>query len=96
MKALTSLVVILALTAMARADDQKIDLSSMTCRQFIQGEEKTTDVVLAWLLGFYSGENEPQVIDLVKLDSMRKSFTAFCKDQPGFRLTTAAEGILGK
>jgi acid stress chaperone HdeB len=101
-KTLTSLILGMAVTAMlvtatAQADNQqKIDLAAMTCRQFVQADDKSVDLVMAWLLGFYAGEDEPQVLDLAKLDTVRKSFMAFCKEQPGFRLTTAAEGIFGK
>jgi acid stress chaperone HdeB len=68
----------------------------MTCRQFVQSDDKSVDIVLAWLSGFYAGEQEPQVVDFTKLDNLRKSFMSFCKEQPGFRVTTAAEGIFGK
>jgi acid stress chaperone HdeB len=75
---------------------QKIDVSAMTCRQFLQTGETNNQVILAWFLGFYSEVENPQIIDLGNLDKLRDKLLTLCKDQPQFRMTTAAEGILGK
>jgi acid stress chaperone HdeB len=75
---------------------QKIDVSAMTCRQFQQTSEGDVQVMLAWFLGFYSEVEDPQVIDLSNLGRLRGKFLAFCKEAPDFRMTTAAEAILGK
>jgi hypothetical protein len=80
----------------AEADAQKIDVSAMTCRQFVRSNEANGQVILAWFLGFYSEVGNPQVIDLGKLDSFRQKLLTLCKEEPEFRMTTAAEGILGK
>ena len=82
--------------ATAKADAQKIDVSAMTCRQFVQSDEANSQVILAWFLGFYSEVANPQVIDLGKLHSFREKLLVFCKEELEFRMTTAAEGILGK
>jgi acid stress chaperone HdeB len=82
--------------ATAKADAQKIDVSAMTCRQFVQSNEANSQVVLAWFLGFYSEVENPQVIDLGKLQNFGEKLLTFCKEEPEFRMTTAAEGILGK
>ena len=77
-------------------DVQKIDVSAMTCQQFLQASEGNTQVILAWFLGFYSEVENPQIIDLGNLDKLREKLLTLCQDQPQFRMTTAAEGILGK
>jgi HdeA/HdeB family len=81
--------------ATAKVDAQKIDVSAMTCRQFVQ-DETNSQVILAWFLGFYSEVQNPQVIDLGKLQNFREKLLTFCKEEHEFRMTTAAEGILGK
>ena len=85
-----------ALATPANPEVQKIDVSAMTCRQFLQTSEGNVPVILAWFLGFYSEVENPQVIDLGNLGRLREKFLTFCKEQPEFRMTTAAEGILGK
>ena len=82
------------MTTAALAADQKIDLSAMTCRDFIASDQAKSTLILAWFLGFYGEEEDPQVIDLGKLEAARGQFADFCKQQPNFRMTVAAEGIL--
>jgi hypothetical protein len=84
------------LATLTNPEAQKIDVSAMTCSQFTQSDEARVNLILTWFLGFYADVQNPQVIDLAKLDNARGSFIAFCKQEPTFRLTTAAEGLLGK
>ena len=96
MRLFNSVVLAIALTTLGNAEAQKLDVSAMTCQRFLQTNEANIQVVLAWFLGFYSDVENPQIIDLDKLNNLRERFLTFCKQQPKFRLTTAAEGILGK
>jgi len=94
MKFLTTLALMAAMTTAALGTEQKIDLSAMTCSDFIKSDRTESTLILAWFLGFYGEEDAPQVIDLDKLEQARAQFSAFCKQQPNFRMTVAAEGIL--
>jgi acid stress chaperone HdeB len=96
MKLIKSGMLAIALTTLANAETRKIDVSAMTCQQFMQTSEANMQLILAWFLGFYSDVENPQVIDLGKLESLRERFLTFCKQQPEFRMTIAAEGMLGK
>jgi hypothetical protein len=96
MRLFNSVVLAIALTTPGKAEAQKFDVSAMTCQRFLQTSEAHSQVILAWFLGFYSEVENPQVIDVGKLDNLRERFQTFCKQQPQFRMTTAAEGILGK
>jgi len=93
-KLLLTLALMAAATTSAFATEQKIDLSAMTCRDFTASDQAKNTLILAWFLGFYGEEEDPQVIDLAKLEAARAQFTDFCKQQPNFRMTVAAEGIL--
>jgi len=84
------------LATQANPEVQKIDVSAMTCRQFLEASEGNIQVISAWFLGFHSEVENPQIIDLGNLDKLREKLMTFCKEQPLFRMTTAAEGILGK
>jgi HdeA/HdeB family len=93
-KLLITLALMAAMTTAVFASEQKIDLSAMTCRDFMASDQAKSTVILAWFLGFYGEEEDPQVIDLGKLEAARTQFADFCKQQPNFRMTVAAEGIL--
>jgi hypothetical protein len=94
MKLLTTLALIALMTTAAWGAEQKIDLSAMTCGDFMKSDQAKSTLILAWFLGFYGEEEDPQVIDLDKLEHARTQFTAFCQQQSSFRMTVAAEGIL--
>jgi len=94
MRLLTTLALVAAMTTAAWGNEQKIDLSAMTCSDFMKSDQPKSTLILAWFLGFYGEEEDPQVIDLDKLEQARTQFTAFCAQQPSFRMSVAAEGIL--
>jgi acid stress chaperone HdeB len=96
MKLLAIVTLTAAITATPTPNVQQIDLSSMTCQQFAQSDESRVDLIVTWFLGFYSEVHEPQVIDLGQFDDARAKFLNFCKQQPNFKLTAAADGLLGK
>jgi len=96
MRLFNCVVLAIALTTLGKAEAEKLDVSAMTCQRFLQISEVHSQVILAWFLGFYSEVENPQLIDFDKLDNLRDRFLTFCKQQPQFRMTTAAEGILGK
>jgi acid stress chaperone HdeB len=96
MKMIATLILAAAFTGVAAADDQKVNVSAMTCNQFVQTDPTKMNLIISWFVGFYSDPEDPQVIDLAKIDTVRANFIAFCKQQPGFRIDAAADGILGK
>jgi acid stress chaperone HdeB len=84
------------LATVTTAELQKVDVSAMTCSQFTQSDETRVNLILMWFMGFYAEVQNPQVIDLTRLESMRASFMTFCRQEPTWHVTTAAEGLLGK
>jgi hypothetical protein len=91
---LATLALMAVMTTAAFAGEQQIDLSAMTCRDFLASDQAKSTLILAWFVGFYGEEEDPQVIDLGKLEATRGQFIDFCKQQPNFRMTVVAEGIL--
>jgi hypothetical protein len=86
----------ISLTALNGADAQKLDLSEMTCTTFLQTDKDTSRQIIAWLSAFYTEEKSPQVVDVAALNELQKKFTDFCKLEPTFRISVAAEGLLGQ
>jgi acid stress chaperone HdeB len=95
MKILATIALSTALTTMTNAEVDTINLSAMTCRDFVQTDPVKVNLVIAWFMGFYGNVQDPQVIDLNKLEDVRGQFIAFCKQEPNFRMTATADGLLG-
>ena len=43
----------------------------MTCSDFMESDQAKSTLILAWFVGFYGEEEDPQVIDLDKLEQAR-------------------------
>ena len=73
---------------------QKLDLSTVTCKQFLDSGERTMSMVLMWLTGFFTDEDEPPVVDFDKLKTDGGKLSDYCRKNPTTNLMTAAEEIL--
>jgi hypothetical protein len=94
-KFFATIVFAISLSTTNGANAQKLDLSDMTCASFLQTDKDTSKQIIAWLSAFYTEETSPQIVDLAALNELQKKFTDFCKLEPTFHISIAAEGLLG-
>jgi acid stress chaperone HdeB len=97
MKALfgSALVLALALGSMpARAEI--IDLSTWTCTKFQNSGKEEIGVILAWLNGYYRGEDDPPIIDTDKFVEDAKKLGKYCAENPTVGLITAMDELFAK
>jgi acid stress chaperone HdeB len=80
----------------APADATVLDLSTMTCKQFVEGGEDEIKMVLTWLDGWYNGDEDEAIIDTDVFVASAKKFGSFCAANPTISIVTAADRILGK
>ena len=73
-----------------------LDLSTMTCKQFVEGSEDQIKMVLTWLDGWYNGDEDEAIIDTDKFVANAKQFGGVCAANPTISIVTAADRILGK
>jgi acid stress chaperone HdeB len=73
-----------------------LDLSTLTCRQFIEGGEDEIKMVLTWMDGWYKGDSDEAIIDTEVFVANAKKFGAYCAKNPTISIVNAAEEILGK
>jgi acid stress chaperone HdeB len=78
----------------ARAE--KIDFSTTTCKQFMEGHKDAIGVVLAWLDGYYRDENDPPIFDTDRFEENAKKLGAYCATHPTIGLITATDELFGK
>lgn len=83
----------LTLAAMpARADD--IDFSTLKCKDFISSEKSDIAIVLAWLEGYYTKENDPPILHSDKMAKDAKALSDYCNAHNDAGLITAAEAVM--
>ena len=61
MKMLTALFFGFCLLSGSAARAEKIDFSTTTCKQFMEGHKESIGIILAWLDGYYLEEDDPPV-----------------------------------
>jgi acid stress chaperone HdeB len=72
----------------------EIDLSTWTCQKFQSASKDDVGVILAWLDGYYKGENDPPIIDTDKFVSNAKKLGEYCSAHPDNGLITATDKLL--
>jgi acid stress chaperone HdeB len=73
-----------------------LDLSTMTCKQFIDGGDDTIKMVLTWMDGWYKGDSDEAIIDTDVFVENAKKFGTYCGKNPTMSIVNAAEAVLGK
>jgi len=64
-----------------------------TCKQFQSAGGDQAALILAWLDGYYRGEDDPPVINLDQLGANQKKLGAYCAAHPDTKLITAADSL---
>jgi acid stress chaperone HdeB len=72
-----------------------IDLSTMSCKQFVEGSPDEIKMVLTWMDGWYKGDSDDAIIDTEVFVENAKKFGAYCAANPTVSIVTAAEKLLG-
>ena len=73
-----------------------IDLTMMTCQEFLASNKDEIRIILAWLDGYYKDDQDPPVIDSNKLIAILKELNEYCASNPTTGLITAANKLFGK
>lgn len=73
-----------------------LDLSTMTCKQFVEGGDDTIKMVLTWMDGWYKGDSDEAIIDTDVFVENAKKFGTYCGKNPTMSIVNAAESVLGK
>jgi acid stress chaperone HdeB len=71
----------------------QIDLSAWTCSKFLSASKEDVGVILAWLDGYYTDEDDPPSIDTGKLVTNAKKLGEYCTAHPNDHLIDAADKL---
>jgi acid stress chaperone HdeB len=74
----------------------KLDLATMSCKQFLESGYDTIKMVLTWMDGWYKGDEENAIIDTDVFVENAKKFGTYCGKNPSISIVNAAEAVLGK
>jgi hypothetical protein len=97
MKARLLFIASLSAVLSAPADAQvTLDVSKITCRQFLIGDVVPTRSLSLWLSGYFSGKHDVTVINPTTLNPSTEKVKDFCIAHQDEMVMKAVEVVLGK
>jgi acid stress chaperone HdeB len=75
---------------------EDIDLSTMTCKRFVNADDETIKLILTWLDGYYKDQDDPPVIETRQLVEDAKKLGEYCGNHPDQGLITASDQVFTK
>jgi len=73
-----------------------LDLSLLTCREFLATDKDEIRIILAWLDGYYKDDQDPPILDTDALVANLKKLNEYCAANPTVGLITATDRLFGK
>ena len=98
MKSKLTLAVVLAtaLCAATPAQAERLDLSTIKCKDFVSSAKENIGLILMWLTGYYSDQDAPPVVDFDKMKEDAAKLAGYCAKNPTVGLITAAEETIAE
>ena len=78
------------------AGAQVVDLSTIKCKEFLESSKETIGYIMMWLDGYFTGEDDPAVVDFEKMKRKGMQLGEYCAKNPTHGLLTAAEDVMGQ
>ena len=94
MRVITASVIAAVVAAASPAPAQVVDLSTITCKDFVAAKKEVVVALMMWLSGYYTKDDDPAVIDFDKVKAKTDKLVDYCSKNPTIGLVTAAEPIL--
>ncbi|SNT37268.1 HdeA/HdeB family protein [Tardiphaga sp. OK246] len=95
MKFACAFLTVAAMFSAAPAQAVVLDLSTMSCKQFVEAGPDEIKMVLTWMDGWYKGDSDDAIIDTEVFVENAKKFGTYCAAHPTISIVTAAEKVLG-
>jgi len=86
-------VMLAAAPAMAEND---LDLSKVTCKDFLAAGKDNISIILTWLDAYYLGKDDPPVIDFDRMAKSGKALGEYCGANGDATLSKAADKVMSK
>jgi acid stress chaperone HdeB len=82
------------LLAIPSAQAQRLDVSTIKCKDFLASSTDNIAFIMMWLQGYYSAEDSSPVIDFDKMKKDGIKLAEYCGKNPDDSLITAADESL--
>ena len=76
------------------AEDASLDVSELTCAQFIKYDDANKGLIMMWFEGYYTEEDEPATIDFGKMASHLTKLLIACQADPSKKVLDLADDAM--
>lgn len=91
MKAILVLAAAALLTASVPAKAQRLDVSTVKCKEFLTSSSENIAFIMMWMQGYYSADDSSPIIDFDKMKKDGIKIAEYCAKHPDDSLVTAAD-----
>jgi acid stress chaperone HdeB len=91
MKILLAVTAAAVLSASLPAQAQRLDVSTVKCKEFLGSSSENIAFIMMWLQGYYSAEDSSPIIDFDKMKKDGIKIAEYCAKNPDDSLITAAD-----
>jgi hypothetical protein len=68
--------------AESKSADQKIDITKMTCKELMRGDDIDREVGTAFFHGFMAGKRDNTIVDVKKVSELSDKVKDYCLSNP--------------
>lgn len=96
MKTLIVLTAAAFLSASLPAQAQRLDVSTVKCKEFLGSSTENIAFIMMWMQGYYSADDSSPVIDFDKMKNDGIKIAEYCAKNPDDSLITAADETIAE
>lgn len=68
-----------------------IDMTMITCKQYLESDRDRQDIVASWMSGYYNAARNNAVLDTSRFEKNKAAVTAYCKRNRAETLMSAIQ-----
>jgi hypothetical protein len=80
----------------ALAADNALDVSELTCDQFMKYDDNNKGLIMMWLEGYYTEEDEAPTIDFGKMAGHLAKLLIACQADPSKKVLDLTDDAMGE
>ncbi|MFZ2017828.1 MAG: HdeA/HdeB family chaperone [Methyloceanibacter sp.] len=77
------------------AGESTLDVSELTCEQFMNYDDTNKGLIMMWFEGYYTEEDEPTTIDFGKMASHLAKLLIACQADPSKKVLDLTDDAMG-
>ncbi|HZK88776.1 MAG TPA: HdeA/HdeB family chaperone [Stellaceae bacterium] len=82
------------LLTISAANAEDLDFTKIKCSDFVTSPKDQVSIILAWLEGYYTKENDPPIIHMDKMTKDAKNLGTYCAAHGDDDIIKAADAVM--